>query len=118
MCSSGEMSAFFALSSIALAGIVYKSGRPNQMVVAILYFGAMEALQTVQYMFVARPEDGFSMCKNSTNQFLTVVGYLHIVFQPLFCNMGIFAATLTRRDVIRNRFRRDIVFRLCYVAAA
>jgi len=32
----------------------------------------------VQYYWIAEPEDGYAMCKNSVNQILTVVGLAHI----------------------------------------
>ena len=115
MCFSGEMSAFFSLSCIICSGIVYRAGRLARVSVTILYFGLMELLQTVQYLVVARPEDGYSMCKNSTNQVLTAVGFIHICFQPVFINMALSA--MERRNCLQTRYENDIIQRLCIVGA-
>jgi hypothetical protein len=111
MCFSGEMSAFFALTSVVAAALLYQRHRSVKFSLAILYFGSMELLQTVQYLYIAEPNDGFSMCKNPTNQFLTVLGGIHICFQPYFCNMALF--TLKRRKSLRYRIQNDIVQNLC-----
>jgi len=79
MCYSPEMSTFFAVSGVGMAAYLrYGAGRPVRVCLAILYFAAMELLQTVQYYWIAEPEDGYAMCKNPVNQALTVVGLAHI----------------------------------------
>ena len=83
MCFTQEMSGFFSVGSILMAIYGYRKYENRQLAIAILYFGAMETLQFVQYFFVARPEDDYAMCGDSTNQFLTVLGGLHICFQPI-----------------------------------
>lgn len=71
----------------------------------------METLQFVQYFWVAREEeDNYAMCGNSTNQFLTMLGTLHICFQPYFSNMAQFGL---RQTSIKNRHEKDLVSKLC-----
>ena len=46
----------------------------------------MEALQSVQYWFIA--DDLLdAKCLKAMNQFLTILGYVHIQFQPYFTNL-------------------------------
>jgi hypothetical protein len=111
MCFSGEMSAFFSLIAVTVAAETYLRHGSLQFSIALLYFGAMELLQTAQYLYIAEPEDGFSMCKNPTNQFLTMLGMLHISFQPVFFNMAVFS--IKRRKSLEFRIKHDIVQNLC-----
>jgi hypothetical protein len=111
MCFSGEMSACFALMSVVAAAWLYQRHGNAHESMAVLYFGSMELLQTVQYLYIAEPEDGFSMCKNPTNQTLAALGYLHICFQPFFMNMSVWA--LRRRKSLQHRIKNDIVQNLC-----
>jgi hypothetical protein len=46
----------------------------------------MEILQFFQYKVINK-------CDDKTNKFLTILGYLHICFQPLFFNIWLFAFT-------------------------
>ena len=75
-----------------------------------------ELLQTVQYAFIAKAEDGWSMCGNQTNQFLTLIGYVHICFQPFFLNLALDA--LWRRNSLVGRLHNDLIQRLCLAGAA
>jgi hypothetical protein len=111
MCFSGEMSACFALISVVAAAWLYRRHGSLKFSLAILYFGSMELLQTVQYLYIAEPEDGFAMCKNPTNQFLAMLGMLHICFQPFFCNMALFS--IACRKSLRFRIQSDMVQNLC-----
>ena len=115
MCFSGEMSAVFGLICFGLGAIVWAGGRPKRLAVSMAYFGLMELLQTVQYMFVAKPEDGYEMCKSPTNQFLTFLGTVHIAFQPFFANMAI--CSVDRLWDIKIRYQNDIILRLSLLFA-
>ena len=86
-----------------------------RVAVSILYFGSMELLQTVQYFFIAEPEDGYSMCKNPTNQFLTSLGTLHICFQPYFSN---YIMGAMRVNNIEMRIVHDLIGKICFVGGA
>lgn len=52
--------------------------------IGIFYFALMEILQFFQYMVIDK-------CKNKYNKFLTIIGYIHICFQPLFFNIWLYA---------------------------
>jgi len=109
------MSAFFALSGVAMAAYLHHIGKPTRICLAILYFGAMEMLQTVQYLYIAEPEDGYARCKDPMNQFLTFVGYLHIWFQPVFSNM-VFTA-MPRLSSLKARIEGDLINKFCLIGA-
>jgi Family of unknown function (DUF5765) len=111
MCFSGEMSAVFAFICFGLGGIVWAAGRPKRLAISMAYFGLMELLQTVQYKFVAVPDDNYEMCKSPTNQYLTFIGLLHILFQPYFANMALCATG--RIMSLRMRHYGDLLSRLC-----
>jgi hypothetical protein len=51
----------------------------------VFYFVLMELLQGISYSFVDTG-DG-SQCESKTNQFLTVIGFLHICGQPFFTHL-------------------------------
>jgi hypothetical protein len=46
----------------------------------VAYFAAMETLQAFQYSYIG-------LCDNGVNQFLTILGFLHLAFQPFFANL-------------------------------
>jgi len=109
------MSAAFAFSGLVMAFISRRAGHPTRVQIPILYFATMELLQTVQYMYLAVPEDDYAMCKSPINQYLTVAGFVHIIFQPYFCNMAVTATSRTRH--VRYRFENDMISKLCLVFA-
>jgi hypothetical protein len=113
MCFSAEWSMVFALISVIAAYIMHGKFKSTRHTCAILFFGAMEFLQVVQYFWIATEDDGWSMCKNPTNQFLTLLGFLHICLQPFFLNIALDA--LWRRVSYTGRIHNDLVQRLCLV---
>ena len=115
MCYSGEMSLGFALAGIAMAAFLRYCNKPGRISVACLYFSAMELLQTVQYRYLAEPEDGYAMCSDPMNQFLTFLGYLHIWGQPIFCNY--FFTGMPRQGNLKARIESDLIQRLCVMGA-
>jgi len=79
--------------------------------IGIFYFGLMEALQTVQYAYVAKPDDGYAMCNSPMNQGLTTLGLIHIAFQPVFVNL--MRDGLPYQESLASRIRSDFVLKLC-----
>lgn len=79
MCWSGEASA--VLATAGLAGTAYAAYKkePAALWVSLLYFSLMEALQAFTYSVI-------DQCALPSNQIATLLGYLHITFQPLFIN--------------------------------
>jgi len=80
MCWSGEASATLATVGLATtAYFAYKKESPH-IWVPLGYFALMELLQAFTYTVI-------DQCGEPLNRFLTLLGYLHIAFQPFFVNM-------------------------------
>jgi len=78
MCFSIEMSAAFAVLMWTYC-LLWRKG-PLEARLCIGYFAAMETLQAAQYTVV-------DQCDNPVNKVLTLLGFLHLAFQPFFVNM-------------------------------
>lgn len=80
MCWSAEAS--FALAGVGLTtvAIAAKQDEKKELFLPLLWFSLMELLQGFTYWYI-------DMCDNPSNQLLTLLGYLHIAFQPFFANM-------------------------------
>ena len=104
-------SATASLAMVGLGGVAtivtYRRGEPKAIWLTIGYFTVMEALQAAGYAVVDE-------CGYSVNQSITLLSYLHIVFQPFFINA--FAMELVPAPV-KARLRRS-VFALCGLSAA
>jgi len=104
-------SATASLAMVGLGGVAtivtLRRGEPKAIWLTIGYFTAMEALQAAGYAVV-------DQCGSSSNQSITLLSYLHIVFQPFFINA--FAMELVPAPV-KARLRRT-VFALCGLSAA
>lgn len=79
MCWSGEAST--VLASVGAAGTLYAAYKkePFALWVSLGYFTLMEALQAFTYSVI-------DQCSLPANQIATLLGYLHITFQPFFIN--------------------------------
>jgi len=94
MCFSQEMSAFFSVAGLLLALWVSRSNGNSNLIKCILYFVSMEMLQVVQYSYIARDVDATKptlmqmqnseACNSQVNRVLTLIGLIHIVFQPFY----------------------------------
>ena len=87
MCFSERISLGIGLSGIVTAAFVYARTKNAYASISILYFALMEIIQYFQYKVI-------DQCNNKTNRFLTILGYIHICFQPLFFNLWLFAFTV------------------------
>ncbi len=106
MCwSEGASITMVGLGAAATAVAVYRR-EPAGIWVALGYFTVMEALQAGGYAVV---DD----CGSGANRTLTLLSYLHIVFQPFFINA--FAMELVPGP-IKKRLR-GIVYGLCAASA-
>jgi hypothetical protein len=85
MCFNGYMSGSFAVVGLFLAYWVDSRTCNRSLAAAIFFFFTMEALQAVQYGFLASGL-GSPMCETFVNKFLTVLGFLHICMQPYFAH--------------------------------
>jgi len=79
MCWSGEASTVMA--AIGLSGAAYAAVKkePFGLWGTLGYFALMEALQAYTYTVIDE-------CQLPSNQIATILGYLHIAFQPFFIN--------------------------------
>jgi len=77
MCFSMEMSACFALIGLAASAWIYTKTTNAQLASGVFFFFLMEALQAVQYFFIADNINS-PVCDTEINKILTVLGYLHI----------------------------------------
>jgi hypothetical protein len=94
MCFNQEMSAAFSLLGLIFAIFVMSTNGNGNILKGVLYFVAMEVLQTVQYSYIATDVDatdptlaqmkGSPACNTQMNRFLTFLGLLHICYQPYF----------------------------------
>jgi hypothetical protein len=79
MCWNGQASA--ALATAGIAGTLYAAYKkePVSLWTCLGYFSLMEILQAYTYSVI-------DQCNNPSNQVATLLGYLHITFQPFFIN--------------------------------
>jgi len=80
MCFNQPMSAVLAITGFVVGLLAYRETRNKAMLAGAWYFVAMEALQFFQFFWV-------DQCQSQINQFLTVIGFLHICFQPYFTHL-------------------------------
>jgi hypothetical protein len=80
MCWSGEAS--FGLAAVGIGSTAYATykGESKELVAPLGYFSLMELLQGFTYQWIDE-------CSLPVNQILTLLGYLHITFQPFFINL-------------------------------
>jgi hypothetical protein len=106
MCWSGQASAVLAtIGTLSTAYAAYKK-EPTTLWVCLGYFTLMEWLQAFTYSVIDN-------CALPENQIATLLGYLHISFQPFFIN----AVSL---HFIDQRVARKIeapVYMLCFTVS-
>lgn len=79
MCWTLEASAAIAGVGIACTIHGYLRGEDKSLLVPLGYFSLMEVLQAYTYTII-------NQCDNPANQVATLLGYIHIAFQPFFIN--------------------------------
>lgn len=80
MCWSGEASIVLATIGVSTTAYVAAKGEDKALWIPLGYFSLMEVLQAFTYGVI---DD----CSSPANQIATLLGYLHIAFQPFFINM-------------------------------
>jgi len=108
MCFSQEMSAAFAAIGLFCSWWIYSKTSNTGLASGVFFFFAMELLQSIQYFFIAPSLDS-PLCDTFMNQFLTVLGFLHICLQPYFCH--VINASLTKNEKYLDRYL--VIKRLC-----
>jgi hypothetical protein len=107
MCWSVEASAGMVLVGGVATAATFRRGERTAIWATIAYFTAMEALQVAGYLVIDE-------CGTTSNKSVTLLSYLHIVFQPFFINW--FALQLVPQP-IQVKIRRW-VFALCAASSA
>ena len=79
MCWSAEASAVLAGAGIITTLYAAYKKEPSPLWIALGYFSSMELLQAYTYIYI-------NDCASPANQIATLLGYLHITFQPFFIN--------------------------------
>ena len=106
MCWSGEASLTLASIGLAATGYAAWRGESPRLYGALGYFSLMELLQGYSYSVI-------DQCGLPANQVATLLGYLHIAFQPFFINM---ISMYFIPDRIRLRIEYP-VYALCFMSA-
>lgn len=106
MCWSGEASA--VLACVGIAGTAYAAYKKQHPVLwmTLGYFTSMEVLQAYTYMYI-------DQCGLPQNQIATLLGYLHIAFQPFFINA---LSMYFLPNQVRQKIQIPVYF-LCFVSA-
>lgn len=81
MCFTQPMSLLFAVLGLSASAYLYK--KYTYASISIGYFALMELLQYFQFFYIDK-------CNNYYNKLLTIIGYIHICFQPIFVNLWFF----------------------------
>ncbi len=106
MCWSGEASAVLATVGLATTAYAAYKGEPPRLWLALGYFSLMELLQAYTYSVI-------DQCMLSSNQIATLLGYLHIAFQPFFINaLSLYFVP----DAVRKKIEIPMYI-LCFISA-
>ncbi len=106
MCWGSDVSVAMTAVGATAAGVLAWRGQPPGIWVTLGYFSVMEGLQAGGYAVA-------DQCGAPANRAITLLSYLHIVFQPFFINA--FAMELVPAAV-RLRLRRGVY--LCCAASS
>ncbi len=107
------MSAFFAAIGLFCSWWIYTRTNNTALASGVFFFFTMEALQAVQYLFIA-PDLNSEICDTPVNQWLTLAGYLHICLQPYFCH--VINCSLTKSEKYIQQYK--VVKKLCLIGGA
>lgn len=96
MCWSAPVSLAFGVSGVAVAAYAHHKKEPKELTVPLAYFASMELLQFVTYFYIDN-------CALPVNQWLTVLSYLHIAFQPAVFSMWMMYASKSKLTKLMKR---------------
>jgi len=102
MCFDQKSSFGFSAVGLFLAWYVHHYTSNTKLAIGVFWFFLMEFLQGFQYFFI-------NDCNNTWNQILTLLGFIHICYQPYFTH--IINSALTRNPKYLEQY--NIVLRLC-----
>ena len=105
MCWSGEASAVLATIGLSSTAYFFYKKEPQALCYALGFFSLMELLQAYTYTVI---DD----CSNPGNQIATLLGYIHIAFQPFFVNA---VSLYFIPEKVRNKIAAPVYF-VCLIA--
>jgi len=108
MCFNQPMSFGFSAIGLGMAWWIYSRTNNSQLASGVFFYFTMELLQGFQYFVIADGLDD-AWCDHWFNKFLTVLGFLHICFQPYYCH--VINASLTKSEKYLQQY--EVVKRLC-----
>jgi len=107
MCFDQKTSFGFAALGLYLAYYVHSRTHNRRLAVGIFWFFLMELLQGFQFFWI-------DQCENPVNQFLTLLGFIHICYQPYFTH--IINSALTKNPKLLDQY--TVILRLCLVGGS
>ena len=105
MCWNGQASAVLAAAGLSTTAYAAYRKDPAAIWVPLAYFSLMELLQAFTYSVIDE-------CALPSNQIATLLGYLHITFQPFFINM---VSMYFIPDQVRVRIT-PAVYAVCFIS--
>jgi hypothetical protein len=106
MCWNGQASAVLAAAGLGTTAYAAYRKDPAAIWTPLAYFSLMELLQAFTYSVI-------DQCALPSNQIATMLGYLHITFQPFFINM---VSMHFIPDQVRIRIT-PAVYTVCFISA-
>jgi hypothetical protein len=106
MCWSGEASAVLATVGLSTTAYAAYKKQPVALWTSLGYFSLMELLQAFTYSVI-------DQCSLPSNQIATMLGYLHIAFQPFFINA---VSMYFIPDEVRRKIQ-PVAYALCLFSA-
>jgi hypothetical protein len=110
MCFDQKSAFGFAALGFFASWWIYQKTDNSDLAAGVFFYFTMEFLQGIQYFFIADDLD-HPMCNNKINQFLTMIGYLHICLQPYYCH--VINASLTKSE--KYKLKYDVIKRLSLI---
>lgn len=107
MCWSPEASITLGVAGVATAVYASRKGMSADFTVPLIYFSLMEFIQFFGY-------SQLNQCSLPLNQWSTILGYVHVAFQPIFFNM-LYMNYLA--PPISKKMRR-LVYSICLLISA
>lgn len=117
MCFDQKSSFGFAGCGLFASWWIYSNTKNRELATGVFFFFTMEFLQGLQYFVIAEEEDYINntgMCLDMINQFLTMLGFLHICLQPYYCH--VINASLTQDPKYIGQYK--CIKRLCLLGGA
>lgn len=117
MCFDQKSSFGFAGVGLFASWWIFHNTKNRELTTGVFFFFTMEFLQGLQYFVIASEEDYIKnegKCKDAINQFLTMLGFLHICFQPYYCH--VINASLTQDPRYVGQYK--CIKRLCLLGGA